>query len=334
MTIRRLRLLAGLFAAFAVCAGCGARAPSALARVAATTARSTPAPTAAGNRRATRAELHRLLTVVTLPEGARHSRPVHALSSPGDITPAAASRLDLTRYWWVPKPIDDVWSYFQSHPPAGLTSAGDSQSSGPSPADRTEGMGWSEPDRSFATSLVLAVNLALVRGGTAIRVDGQGTWLDPRPPRDTTPGTRVRTTVVDGCPRSVRGVVGVRNPRSLHRALASALLPAARPARGLLCGYAPPHSAAAGTLRRSEPLTAAQARALADQLALVPLAQPPGTPRYLCPAQTLGSYVFVFAYPTGPDVDVWYTRACERTVSNGVIRLNANPHWPRLPAPR
>jgi hypothetical protein len=289
---------------------------------------STARSSARGNRRATRAEVRRLLTLLSLPARARRIGPVPALAEPALGTPAADSLVDLTRYRWLPRPMPAVWRYLQRHRPEGLQTAGTSRSGNVASSRPTaEGLGWSEPDRAFATELQLDVTLAPLRGGTAVRIDAVGVWLDPVPAADTAHGPRLRATLAGVCPHSDAGTVGVRNPASLRTRLGRALVPA-RPVRALACTYNGTNGAHPQSLRQRTSLSAPRAAALARQLRRIRLAQP--QPVYVsCPAEVLANSLLVFGYRAGPDVDVWYHRSGCRWVANGVISASATVRLPR-----
>src|SRR5207248_1292085 len=112
-------------------------------------------------------------------------------------------------------------------------------SSAGGPAGMTsEGLGWSEPDQSYATGLQLEISIAPAAhgNGTVIRADGMGEWLDPQPRRDTTSGRRLRVRTAGPCPGSDRRMVGVTNEGA---DLSARLLPEPRPTGGLSCEVAP-----------------------------------------------------------------------------------------------
>jgi len=262
----------------------------------------------------------RLLATVRLPATAIPSTKARvrtALPMPAIGIEAASSAIDVTGYWWVPEPMDQVWAYVHAHPPAGLGLAGTSRSSAP-PGGRTtsEGIGWSEPDRPYAIDLEAQVGLAPTANGTLVRTDGVGVWLDPRPWPDTARGARLRVTVSSGCPRGDRRIVGVRNPARLRPTLRTALLPAARPTAALLCTYTGMNAAHPWTLVRHRLLSGPAAREVADRVHRLPLAHPVGGVTS-CPADTGQAVVLAFGYRGRPDVDLWYQPTGCGSIANG-----------------
>jgi hypothetical protein len=305
VNVRRRTGAVGLgLAALGLVVGCGSSAPA--AKVGSTTQ---AASSAAGNKAASLAEVRRLASLVSLPPGTSRARAGSpALDGPALGTPESSSFLDVATYFHSTESMSAVWSWLESHPPARLTPAGSSRGSS------SDGIAWSEPDRSYAVNLQLEVSLAPHPTGTDIRVDGVGEWLDPRPTPDRAGGTRLRISVAAGCPQRDGGATGVRNAGpDLDRAL----LPHDRPTGGLVCRYgglgADQHRLVGWTR-----LSRVASRAVADQVARLRIAHEDGVVTS-CPLDAGGVEVVALGYPGRPDVDLWAPPTGCRTVSNGHI---------------
>lgn len=269
-------------------------------------------PTAEGNRRATQAEAQRLLGLTPVPSGAVRTSPRPALvDGPALGTPATTSLVDDHEYWQVDRPADQVLAWLRSHRPRGLKDAGSTMDSVKG-VTTIEGLGWSEPDRTYATGLRLTVTVAPVGNDSVIRADGMGVWLDPRPLPQAHGGTRIRVTVRGGCPDSDRSAVGVTNPGS---DLQRQLLPDARPTRALRCEFVGP------SLVRSQRLNASGALRLANEYRQLPVAHADGVVTD-CPADVGWIDIVAFHYAGRPDVDLWDHASGCATVSNGSIVVN------------
>jgi hypothetical protein len=271
----------------------------------------------AHNRAATAAEAARLLALVKLPPGAKPSPGSHdkELTGPALGTPETRSLVDRHRFWRVSSPMGAVMSYLRSHTPAGLSLSGTGQGTS-SGVVTSEGIGWSEPDRSYATGLGLDVGIAPTASGTLIRADGFGEWIDPRPIRDTSSGRRLRVTVAGGCPAGDRRVVGVRSPGA---GLDRALLPSATPSSALICAYGglnPPHILG---LYAHRVLSARRASSLARRALALPIGH---TDDGLtsCPIDDGSFDAVAFHYPGRPDVDLGiHPRGCATTADGHIV---------------
>ncbi|HTW19887.1 MAG TPA: hypothetical protein VME70_06725 [Mycobacteriales bacterium] len=320
----------GLLAALALaCAGCAATssapAPLPPGHSASPIAQQRSA-TAGANKAATRKEAARLLALAPVPPGSAAAPGRHAaLSGPAMGTPATSSLIDLHRFWQVSSPIGTVLAYVKAHAPAELQQSGTSSGSDHGVLT-SEGIAWGEPDRPYATGLQLDIGLAPVAGGTLVRADGMGEWLDPRPIRDTARGARLRVTVAGGCPTSDRGVVGVRNP---GRRLDEALLPPGIPTSALICAYGglnPPHVL---SLRAHVLLGERAAARLARQALRLSLTHTDGGVES-CPLDDGSFDVVAFHYASGADVDLGdHVTGCA-FVANGFIEAGSPldlDHW-------
>ncbi len=272
--------------------------------------------TAAQNRAATRKEAARLLRLARLPSGITPIKgPQRQLAGPAVGIPQGSSLVDRHRFWRTTMPMATVFAYLKAHPPAGLEQSGTSSGGTVTGGITTEGMAWNEPDRSYAQELQLDVGLATVRGGTIIRADGEGNWIDPRPVRDIATGPRLRVTVSGGCPRSDQGDVGVTNPGP---GLDQALLPSARPSSAVICEYGGLNAKARLSLARRIVLSTGSAARLSRQALQIRLGHIDGAVFY-CPMDDGSIDIVAFHYPAGPDVDLWYrARGCQ-DVANGHI---------------
>jgi hypothetical protein len=306
-------------AAVIACAGCGAGSGAPGAQVRGPGPLSPGSSTAGQNRALTQAEAQRLLRLAPLPRGATPTRTdTGKLAGPALGTPNTSSLIDLHRFVRVSMPMSAAWGYVMAHPPAGLTDSGTGSSGTTGGAVTSEGIGWNEPDRAYATGLERDVSLASVPGGTLIRADGMGEWIDPRPIKDTASGHRVRVTVAGGCPAGDRGVVGVSNPGS---GLSDALLPAAPPTAALICAYGglnPPH--VFGLFKRVR-LPVGEARRLAQQARRLPLGHIDGDVTS-CPEDSALFDVIAFSYAGSPDVDLGYKASGCQSIGNGHILLD------------
>jgi hypothetical protein len=152
--------------------------------------------------------------------------------------------------------------------------------------------------------------------GSVIRADGTLIWLDPRPRGDSLPGPRLRVTVADGCPATVKAAVGVTNPDQPD--LDAALLPPGSPTAGVVCDYA----GFSHRLTGRRVLDATAAERLAATARGLPLGHSSGGPRH-CPIDSDTVAVIVFSYPGRADVDLWLRPTGCATAGNGHIMTSA-----------
>ena len=322
----RLGLGAAAATAVLACAGCAAGSPGAqVAPPGSSTGPSTSAQastqpisttTAAQNRAATRKEAARLLLLARLPSGITPiSGPQRKLSGPSMGIPQGSSLVDRHRFWRTMMSMATVFAYLKAHPPAGLVLSGTGSGGTVTGGITSEEIGWGEPDRAYAQGLQLEVGLAMVRGGTIIRADGVGEWIDPRPVRDIASGPRLRVTVAGGCPPSDQGDVGVTNP---GRGLDHALLPPGRPSSALICVYGGLNAKARLNLARHVAVPVGGAARLSRQALRIQLGHTDGG-TFSCPLDDGSIDVVAFHYAAGPDVDLWYHATGCEDVANGHI---------------
>jgi hypothetical protein len=323
----KLPVLAVAAAAAAIvgCAGCGVSpvrpttAPGlAAVRVSPTASASPVAGQSAGhNRAATGAEVKRLLALAPLPPGVRPVKgPQRKLDGPAMGTPSTSSLIDRHGFWQSSMPMSTVWSFINAHAPNRLTTSG--SSSGNDGDGPTEGIGWGEPDTAYATGLELDVSVIANAGGTLIRADGLGEWLDPRPIRDSGSGPRLRVTVAGGCPSIDKSVAGVSNPGP---GLDDALLPAGSPIAGLICEYGGLNSTPRFGLAKQVDLDSMGAVRIASQARALPVDHTDAGV-HSCPMDDGSFDVIALRYAGRPDVDLGYhSTGCE-TVANGHILVN------------
>jgi hypothetical protein len=273
-----------------------------------------PAPTAAGNRALAEQEAARLLSLVTMPDGAE---PLGSAprSLPGPLLrPAVSSRVDSARSWRVPMPLAQITAWLQTHSPRGLREDGSSSGWGPHGID-VIGRDYAGPNGPAWQSADLEVALAAAgSAASVVRADGVVVWLDPVPVRDTVPGPRMRVTVTGTCPASDAGIVGVTKPLA---GLAGRLLPDGDPTAGLECRYAG-FNGRRWALRSMTRLTAARAARVAAPLARLPLSHVDGAV-VSCPADDRSVEVVALSYAGRPDVDLWIQLNGCGGVSNGYV---------------
>jgi hypothetical protein len=310
-------VLAAATAGLVLAAGCApADPPARPARATATRSAAAGAATLAGNRALARREAGRLLALVPLPAGAavialpRSTDPVLPVSA-GD--PVA----DATRSWLVPMTYPAAAAWLQRHRPAGMPPA-DSMSGQPIPQhDPFTGYGYAGPASPAWASAELDLEMAQNGTQAVMWADGQVTWLDPVPVRDTATGPRLRLTVAGPCPRRDRGDVGVTSPDAAG--LTTALLPAGPPSAGLECRYAGANGPGPDFgLRAATRLNATQAGRVARSMARRPVSHVDGLV-VPCPMDDGTAEVIALSYPGRPDVDLWVTLTGCTFVANGHI---------------
>ncbi|HEX3825406.1 MAG TPA: hypothetical protein VHV79_13185 [Mycobacteriales bacterium] len=319
--MRRTILVAAAVVAVG-CAGCGptptkpVAGPSASAATVGTVA-ATSTVSPQHNRSATDREVGRLLALAPLPSGATPVKgPQRKLDGPAMGTPSTSSLIDLHRFWQVPMPMAAVWKVISTHRPTGLRDSGSSEGNGG--FGSTEGIAWAERDTSYATGLQLSVSVAANAGGTLIRADGQGEWLDPRPMRDSASGHRLRVTVAGGCPEMRKSTVGVSSPGP---GLNDALLPAGTPTAGLICQYGGLNSAPGFGLVRHAILAAADSVKIAAEASRLPVEHQDDV-ETSCPEADGSFYAIALSYAGRPDVDLGYVATGCQIVANGHIVVN------------
>jgi hypothetical protein len=303
-------------------AGCGSQAPPRPHHPPALAALS--GRTASANRSATRKEAARLLRLAPVPRGARPTTRRGDLTGPALGTPGTSSLIDLRRIWHVDRPFSSVAAWLQSQDPDHLKQSGTSSSSGP--GSRSAGVGWSAPDRVFGTEFTLEVGLSPDRaqGGSILRADGMGIWLDPRPIRVDGHGRRVHVSVAEGCPANDdTTLVG-----SSGRDLWTRLLPAGKPTGGLVCVFDGMNHQPHQGLLRSIRLTAGAASRFASRVARLPLSHDAGEGVHSCPMDDGSEDLVALHYAGRPDVDLHlHVRGCE-SIDNGRILVDRMPSLP------
>ena len=283
-------------------------------------ARAVALHTPAGNRTATTVEARRLLGLAGVPSGAKLTTRVSpTLDAPAMAPSGSPSFVDVHRFWHVSSSLDAVLAYLKAHSPKGLSSGGSTGSSVVNDRIASESLVWSEADQVYATNLELEVTIAPAAhgGGTEIRADGMGLWIDPRPLRDRANGPRMRVSVAGSCPRTDRLIQGIK---SSDLDLADRLLPEAVPTGGLVCAYGGMNSSPPFTLLRSARLNVTVAHLVTDAFAALPTGHVNEGP-HSCPADDGSVDVIAFSYDSHPDTNLWMSTAGCTFVSNGAITV-------------
>lgn len=272
------------------------------------------AATPAANKHRTVREARHLVALAPLPAD-RH-RLAHAprgLHQPA-TEPAAASLVDVKRFWRVAMSFQRAGRWMERHHPRGLRKSL-SGSSGSHGTVVSRFVGYDARDSAAWVEAELQIEVVRGPHGTSLwRVDGMALWLDPRPIRDTDHGHRARITTHTGCPVSDRHFGDVRNSGAR---LARMLVPPGKPTAVLLCSYT-------GLNGRAFSLSAHHrygpriANRLVYRLRSVSLAHPDGV-QTSCPMDDGSAAVAAFAFPGRPDVAIWIHATGCRYDDNGVI---------------
>jgi hypothetical protein len=159
---------------------------------------------------------------------------------------------------------------------------------------------------------------------TAICLEAQVVWLDPRPWPDNASGPRAHVAVAAGCPATDAKLVGVNNPGV---ALKTRLLPPGKPTAALVCSYngyngplpESPQLSLAMRLAHQVRLGAPAAGRLASAVGALALSHVDGGVTS-CPAGLGTAAILAFSYRTGPDVDIWVAATGCPYFANGYIR--------------
>jgi hypothetical protein len=162
---------------------------------------------------------------------------------------------------------------------------------------------------------------------TAVCLEAQVLWLDPRPWPDNAPGPRTHIAVAAGCPATDAKLVGVSNPGA---DLTTRLLPPREPTVALVCSYngyngyngpSPelPQLSRAMKLAHQARLEAPAAGRLAAAVSALALSHVDGAVTN-CPADIGGTTILAFSYRTGRDVDIWVAPSGCPYFANGYIR--------------
>jgi hypothetical protein len=145
------------------------------------------------NRQAAGRDAARMLARVVLPAGATRS-PVnpsggaHSLSQPGEA-PAAVKLVDRHAWSTVAEPISAVDAFLRAHVPAGARLNG--YGSGGRPASASVTFAFPPVGRVLGIRWLVVSMVSLSSDTTALRVDAEVQWIQPRP-------------TVERIPRSVR----------------------------------------------------------------------------------------------------------------------------------
>jgi hypothetical protein len=272
---------------------------------------------------AAKGEAQHLLSLGRAPSGATRMTSAPACNSvDGDLgTPAVSSIVQAQRSWRVHGALGSIQAWLYAHPPAGLqlTTWNGAAANGPGP--------WGYDDRVTAQwqSAQLGVGAAyLGPGTTAICLDAQVVWLDPRPWPDNAPGPRVHVAVAAGCPSTDAKLAGVRNPGA---ALRTRLLPLGEPTAALVCSYngyngpglESPQLSGAMKLAHQARLGVAAAGRLAAAVSALRLSHVDGG-LTSCPAGLGTDAIMAFSYRTGRDADIWVAATGCPFFANGYIR--------------
>ncbi len=240
----------------------------------------------------------------------------------GDLgTPAVSSIVMAERSWWVLGSVASIASWLYVHAPVGL------QLTTWTGATADGGGPWGYSDRVSPQwqSAQLEVGAAyLGPSTTAVCLDAQVVWLDPRPWPDDVPGPRAHVAVAAGCPATDAKLVGVSNPGADLR---TRLLPPGQPTGALVCSYngyngpspESPQLSLAMKLAHQARLGATAADRLATAISGLPLGHVDGG-LTSCPAGLGTAAIMAFAYRTGPDVDIWVSATGCPFFANGYIR--------------
>ena len=150
----------------------------------------------------------------------------------GDLgTPAVKSIVTAERSWRVHGSLASIASWLYAHPPEGLqlTTWTGAAADGGGPWGYNDGL---TPQWQSAQLGVGAAYLGPT--ATAICLDAQVVWLDPRPWPDNVPGPCAHVAVAAGCPATDTKLVGANNPGADLR---TRLLPQGAPTAALVCSY-------------------------------------------------------------------------------------------------
>jgi hypothetical protein len=268
-------------------------------------------------------EAQRLLSLGRAPAGATAMNSAAACKTvDGDLgTPAGSSIVEAERSLRVDGSLASIEAWLYAHPPAGLqltTWMG-------AAADGGGPWGYNDHAGTEWQSAQLGVGAAsLGPSTTAICLEAQVVWLDPRPWPDNVSGPRAHLAVAAGCPATDAKLVGVSNPGV---ALKTRLLPQGKPTAALVCSYngynGPlPESAQlslAMRLGHQVRLGAPAAGRLASAVGALALSHVDGGVTS-CPAALGTAAILAFSYRTGPDVDIWVAATGCPYFANGSIR--------------
>ena len=160
----RLRRTAA-WAAAVLLAGCGLQGPGSL-----NLSQDIHSPGAAQKRAAA------MLKGIQLPAGATSLKTAPAGLDTGDTSSQSAlPSVDLPGWWTVPGQPPATAAYLLAHPPAGMTSGGDTSGTTAMPAE----VSFSSPDQEGCDCNLLVFKLVPQGDHTAVRADAQVIWRKP-----------------------------------------------------------------------------------------------------------------------------------------------------------
>ncbi len=281
------------------------------------------AATVQGNKLAAQREAQHLVSLGRAPAGATPMSGATACKTvDGDLgTPAGTSLVEAQRAWHVHGSLATIASWLYTHRPAGL------QLTTWMGSARDGGGPWGYSDHASAQwqSAQLGVGAAyLSPSTTAVCLEAQVLWLDPRPWPDNAAGPRVHVAVSAGCPASDAKLVGVSNPGA---DLKTHLLPEGEPTAALVCSYngyngpasESPQLSAAMKLAHQARLGTLAAGRLASAVNALALSHVDGATT-ACPAGMGTAAILAFSYRSSPDVDIWVVPTGCPFFANGYVR--------------
>jgi hypothetical protein len=181
-----------------------------------------PFTTGATNRAAARGWAARLLSELRLPGGAVSSPGAppgtgRALGAPG-FSLTGPELVDATSWWTVDEPPAAVVAFVRAHLPRDRSIV--ARGVGGEPGRVTDGF-WSFSAPAGLRQLTAAIQTDILsRGRTAVRLDGEATWLVPRPSWDRIPASvRSVTYTARAINSGSAGAVGSRGGMSAPRTL-------------------------------------------------------------------------------------------------------------------
>jgi hypothetical protein len=302
----------------ALAAGCGSvRAPG---QPAAAGSRPAPVtagpPTAAGNRKLAAAQAARLMSLESVPPGAKAlSKPPASLDMPGVGLPGVPAQIDTSRSWRLAMTFSQALAWLQGHRPRGLAPGGSWKKTTAGKVTTT-GYYYGGQSSPAWQSAELEVEVAGAADGTSVlRADAIVVWLDPVPDPDSSTGRRVHLSVTANCPATDRSIGGVTNSGADLR---QRLLPSGAPTAGLECRYYGLNGRPFG-LRSQTRLTAAAASQVGGSMQRLPLSHTVGGVATSCPAADGAAEIIVLSYAGRPAVDLWDTLNGCAYVANGFI---------------
>lgn len=275
-----------------------------------------------------RAKSAQLLNLFKLPAGAESlpSAPTEQLAIGPPLRPGYPNFLYTTKWWTVPLSYEGAVAWVQSHPPSGLVlgtqGATGNQLSLLTYVDRHD-------SRAYKLATLMISFSPIGENLTGIRADGTAVWLTSQPAPDTRTGPRIRVTITSGCPTRLDSYADITNPTS--KDLTRDLLPRANPTAALRCLYRDKKVGSTFTyepeLINTRSLDASEAKQLAQTINALQLGSPGSSFAHGCLALVPGTAqteIIVFRYPGRADVDLWHSKFCIGSVTNGFITTSDN----------